>query len=75
MAAAFSMKADEAPVSHRILVPLYSMKIESPCSECGGELLALPDGLLSVRIVNLSIAVGEKYTANILSLRYGIHIQ
>ena len=80
-AAAFSIKAAEAPVSHRIRVPLYSMKSESPCSDCRvGLQVLLADslqqaGLLSMRILNLSIAVGEKYNANILSLRYGIHIQ
>ena len=42
-AAEFSIKAGEAPISHRMRVPLYSMKMDRPCSECSAwrqELLA-----------------------------------
>lgn len=71
IASAFSKKAAEAPVSHRMRVPLYSMKSESPCSDCRVGLQVLQAdslqqaGLLSMRILNLSITVGAKYDTNI----------
>jgi hypothetical protein len=40
------------------------MKIERPCSDLSGQ-HELSAGLLSMRILNLSMAVGVKYGTNI----------